>query len=425
MKQLFKNYEIKHFSIQLIFSVTFSLSLTLFELIIFEIAGVLDSSSRFFHWRLSLVSVLVMVVAVIPYSIAHSFISNIRIGELYQVRRWRNELTIYDISVPNRYSTTLTIILWLGYLYCFWRIGDPFPLISVNRGIFTIEQGVSRIGVVGVTVMAILSGFGAVNFPYTNMDYFIHPVTQNDVLNTERKLLQTMDMILAKKKRIALERRNRLKQPNNTKNSIWGSLIASVTNQSMNSESMSWNVSELSPHKFPLVDIGQLRLEIGGLEELARHLFLELHDMKNMQERQRWSETLQGKYFNFLGHFFSVYCMWKIFICTINIIFDRVGKKDVVTRGIEIAVNWCGVQFDIAFWSQHISFLLVGCIVVTSIRGLLITLTKVSLKKPSKHLFTSTFAFSFSTKFHQANRPTSSCWYSLSLWACIFAHPFS
>lgn len=96
-----------------------------------------------------------------------------------------------------------------------------------------------------------------------------------------------------------------------------------------------------------------------------------------MQERQRWSETLQGKYFNFLGHFFSVYCMWKIFICTINIIFDRVGKKDVVTRGIEIAVNWCGVQFDIAFWSQHISFLLVGCIVVTSIRGLLITLTKV------------------------------------------------
>lgn len=55
--------------------------------------------------------------------------------------------------------------------------------------------------------------------------------------------------------------------------------------------------------------------------------------MKNMQERQRWSATLQGKYFNVLGHFFSLYCMWKIFICTINIIFDRVGKKDVVTRG--------------------------------------------------------------------------------------------
>lgn len=217
VKQLFKNYEIKHISIQLIFSFTFALSLTLFELIIFEIAGVLESSSRFFHWRLVLVAILVMVVAVIPYHIAHSLISNIRI-------------------VPTRYSNALTMILWLGYLYCFWRIGDPFPLLSVNRGIFTIEQGVSRIGVVGVTVMAILSGFGAVNFPFTNMNYFIHPVTQNDVLMTERRLLQTTDMILAKKKRMALERRNRQKQPNTTKNSIWG-LITSVTNKSQISES--------------------------------------------------------------------------------------------------------------------------------------------------------------------------------------------
>ena len=81
VKELFKNYEIKHISIQLIFSFTFALSLTLFELIIFEIAGVLESSSRFFHWRLVLVAILVMVVAVIPYHIAHSLISNIRIGK--------------------------------------------------------------------------------------------------------------------------------------------------------------------------------------------------------------------------------------------------------------------------------------------------------------------------------------------------------
>lgn len=98
-----------------------------------------------------------------------------------------------------------------------------------------------------------------------------------------------------------------------------------------------------------------------------------------MQERQRWARTLQGKYFNVLGHFFSLYCVWKIFMCTINIIFDRVGKKDPVTRGIEIAVHWCGLEMDVAFWSQHVSFFLVGCIVVTSIRGLLLTLTKVNI----------------------------------------------
>lgn len=37
------------------------------------------------------------------------------------------------------------------------------------------------------------------------------------------------------------------------------------------------------------------------------------------------------------------------------------------------------LTFQVKFWSQHISFILVGIIIVTSIRGLLITLTKVKL----------------------------------------------
>lgn len=126
----------------------------MFELIIFEIIGFLESSSRYFHWRLELTLLLMLVIAIIPYYIAFSIISNIRI-------------------VSKRYVKSLTTLVWFVYLYIFWRIGDPFPLLSVSQGIFTIEQAVSRIGVVGVTVMAILSGFGAVNCPYTNMAYFI------------------------------------------------------------------------------------------------------------------------------------------------------------------------------------------------------------------------------------------------------------
>lgn len=57
------------------------------------------------------------------------------------------------------------------------------------------------------------------------------------------------------------------------------------------------------------------------------------------------------------------------------------GKKDPVTRGIEIAVHWMGFEIDVIFWSQHVSFFLIGCIVVTSIRGLLLTLTKASKKQ--------------------------------------------
>lgn len=35
---------------------------------------------------------------------------------------------------------------------------------------------------------------------------------------------------------------------------------------------------------------------------------------------------------------------------TINIVFDRVGKTDPVTRGIEITVNYLGIQFDVRIY---------------------------------------------------------------------------
>lgn len=120
------------------------------------------------------------------------------------------------------------------FLYGLWKVGDPFPLLSVSHGIFTIEQAVSRIGVIGVTVMALLSGFGAVNYPYTSMTYFIKPVSQQDVSTLERRLLLTLDMITGKKKRIALElKRNK---HNNNKPRLWN-IFNSVTNRDLSGES--------------------------------------------------------------------------------------------------------------------------------------------------------------------------------------------
>lgn len=123
-------------------------------------------------------------------------------------------------------------------------------------------------------------------------------------------------------------------------------------------------------------DLRGIKSDVKALEELSRHLFLDTHDLHNTLERTAWAKTWKGKYFNFLGYFFSIYCVWKIIISTLNIMLQRVGKKDPVTRGMEILVEWVGIDVDVSFWSQHVSFLLVGCIAFTSIRGLLLTLTK-------------------------------------------------
>ncbi|XP_028140483.1 Golgi pH regulator [Diabrotica virgifera virgifera] len=340
MKRLFKNYEVRHIMVQLIFSITLTLSCTMFELIIFEILGFLDSSSRFFYWYVMLYFMLFVVIVLNPFYIGYYCLSSVR-------------------YVKPDYVKRLTLLVWLIFLVVFWKIGDPFPILNPKQGVLSMEQLVSRIGVIGVTVMALLSGFGAVNYPYTSMAYFMREVSEADVLTIEKRLMQTMDMIVLRKKKLAIAKKQSMEKVNDAtkKRGLWSILSSVGVNRSEE-------------------NISQLRLETEGLEALSRTLFLEVHENRNMLERIEWSKTWKGIYFNFLGYIFSGYCLWKIFICTINIVFDRVGKKDPVTRGIEIAIHWMGWNFDVDFWSQQVSFYLVGCIVVTSIRGFIITLTK-------------------------------------------------
>lgn len=333
VKQLFRDYEVQHSVVQLLFSLTFSLSCTMFELIIFEIVGILDPASRKLTWMIGIHGMLILVIFILPFLITYSIIRNI---------------SFIHKKLP------FTIIGWLIFVYLFWRVGDPFPILNPAHGIFSIEQGISRVGVIGVTLMALLSGFGAVNYPYTSMTYFMKEVKARDVMDMEKKLMQTYDQIAMKKKRIVLIQKEKASHKS--------------------SPVSFWNV--FSSFGSTTKSLNQLQLECYALEELSRQLFLELVDLKAMQQRLEWSKTLKGKYFHFVGYFFSIYCMWKIGISTVNIVLDRVGRLDPVTRGLQIAVNWIGLELDVKFWSQHVSFILVGIIVISSIRGLLITLTK-------------------------------------------------
>lgn len=72
--------------------------------------------------------------------------------------------------------------------------------------------------------MALLSGFGAVNYPYSSMAYFMRPVSYADVQAIEKRLLQTMDMIIVKKKRIALAKKGEMMGQSEVRSRLWGML---------------------------------------------------------------------------------------------------------------------------------------------------------------------------------------------------------
>ena len=139
LKQLFRDYEVRHLVVLVVFSCTFALSCTMFQLIIFEIVGTLSESSRRFYWRVSLASMLLLVIFVLPYYMAYFLVTNVAI--LPRARHLR---------------AALAGLLWLGFMTFFWKLGDPFPILSREHGLFTLEQCLGRVGVVGVTIMALL-----------------------------------------------------------------------------------------------------------------------------------------------------------------------------------------------------------------------------------------------------------------------------
>lgn len=122
---------------------------------------------------------------------------------LFVIPIYMSYFILSNISFLNHNSVKfLTFVVWFAFMISFWKIGNPFPILSPKHGIFSIEQGISRVGIIGVTLMALLSGFGAVNYPYTSMTYFMKAVNPNEISSLEKVLLRTCDRIAMKKKRI-------------------------------------------------------------------------------------------------------------------------------------------------------------------------------------------------------------------------------
>lgn len=73
-----------------------------------------------------------------------------------------------------------------------------------------------------------------------------------------------------------------------------------------------------------------------------------------MNTDRKWQASFLNNYYGNCSRLFLQ--------ATINIVFDRVGKTDPVTRGIEITVNYLGIQFDVRFTHTfHVSHVLTPC----------------------------------------------------------------
>ena len=403
------------------FSLTLTLSCSMFELIIFEIMDVLSYESRWWNWKLDIYAMMLLLIVVMP---------------LYMIA-----LAVQPMVRTRTQLVAATAAAFSLFLLIFYKLGDPFPILSDAHkkhmlSLLSIEHGVSRIGVIGVTSMAVMSGFGAVNCPYTYMAVFmrkIHdkvsmaagwvrvrvgkcfwpivrfeaacslvcpcpfrwPRPLQDVVNLEKKLLSVMERILVRQKKrlwishqlaglesaahaqqqqqqmLAAGSRSAHKSGGGAETGRgWirdvvgrlfggGSGSASTGAHVPGGSARYGTVGVSSLHAPSLrAELSALSVELRQLDDVRRALFLEVHDVRLGREALRSAATCQGRIFNLLGYFFSGYCIYKMTMASINIVFQRVNQMDPVSRTIQIFLVYF---FDLSAVSHKAHLRTIGC----------------------------------------------------------------
>ncbi|KAI7868199.1 Abscisic acid G-protein coupled receptor-domain-containing protein [Mucor mucedo] len=328
----------------LLFSLTLSSSCTLFLLVFGEIVHLFSNTARSQYWKFNLDILLLLVIVVIPWFQLYAF--------LHTTQGWKTKPSVY-----------ITTVIWILYLYLFSQIEQYSTLAHSTSW---IELGIVRISIVGITLISILSGFGVVNTPFNTWSSFKRKVSEQDYTVAERAYKQTEAIIHEKK--ALLERMYKQEELSDKKEkpksaTLFGKM-SSIFSGSEDSETV------------------LLQIEIEQLEGLALNMKSDLDELERGRAKSRFSQTWKGKIWKIVDLIFAVYCIYKLIVTTFNVIFQRTGSSDPITKVLSIMMshldrNNLDFKIDPVFWSQQLSFWFAGIIVFGSVRGFLKLLTRL------------------------------------------------
>lgn len=303
---------------QRLFVATFSLSLSLVLLIFFDAIGLMHTATRRLNWLLDVYLLLVMLVFVLPTA------------QVYHI--------LVDRGCSAVESLRGAIAAELVFLYVFWRIRDPFLMARAARNgssvnallsCVSVEAGMSRILIIGTTMLAVLSGFTAVYLPYSYLSSFIYPISEKEVISLETKALAALDRVVALKRQL-LETEMR---------------AASFAGEPLRQGRSTANrrLRGLSP-------------EVMEAERAAETVFLEYNDAATAWHDVVFAKTRVGRFFTFLGALMLLLCGVRVAAALYNIFAHfrgmRSGSKGgsalmlsgkvhslLVTLGVKVSIN--------------------------------------------------------------------------------------
>ena len=336
----------------LAFSITIALATVLAELVLCEISDALNPVARGLALRTTILLLLVLLILVIPSLEIHSVIS---------AAGWR-----YAGKEAGRLKLAWVLhTLFFGlWLVGFWWSGHVMLAehhkeagIHDNQGV--INATTERVGVIGISLMALLSGFASVSAPWQSFFARPKPVSDTTIARKQAGLDSTSEMLNAKRSRLrALQRKMSDAAPEGFLQKAMGTFRsnADATEKKM------------------------LEIEISGLENMALSLSTHHALLSSRRSQQRRAKTPLGRLIRIASCIFSAYCLYRILATTLTFIRRRLAPPDQPFVGSDPINNILGLlvrhydsKLDRSAWTRQISFLLSGVMLLASLSSVLQT----------------------------------------------------
>ena len=331
------------------FSTTIALATVLAELFLCEISDTINPVARGIALRVTIFLLLILLLVVIPSLEIQSFISTA--GYKYT----GNEAGRLKIA-------------WILHGLCFgiWTLGfwwSGNAMLAKHHeatGIkFNQDFATEHVGVIGISLMALLSGFASVSAPWQS--FFARPKPTNEaaIARKQAGLDSTNEMLQAKRSRLrALQHKTATQQPEGLLQKAIGTFRtnADVTERKM------------------------LEIEINGLENMALSLSTSLSLLSSRLAQQNRSRTAFGRLIRVASHIFSIYCIYRIATTLLTFIRRRLASpsdhfvgSDPINNILALLVKHYDSQLDREAWTRQISFLLSGIMLLASFSSVLQT----------------------------------------------------
>ncbi|PVH72633.1 hypothetical protein DL98DRAFT_502133 [Cadophora sp. DSE1049] len=343
------------------FSATISLAAVLAELILCEISNSLNPAARTLALKAVVPTLLFFLVVLIPFLELQSIVS----GSGWTFKRRSNG------KLPKT-SWALQMLGFTAWLAGFWWLGKGVPGIEPGKGLN--EQCLDRVGIVGISLMALLSGFAAVSAPWQTFGAKTRPVKEADVARKQAGLDATNDMLALKRSRLrALQRKIKDSPSEGFMTKVIGSIRGNADTQ----------------------ELKALELEISGLNSMNLSLSSSLSVLQNRLAYSQQASSPVGKLLlKPASYAFAVYCIYRIASTTLTSIrrlffppldpsLYTSSTSDPINRILSLLAKHVDPSLDQLAWSRQISFLLSGIILLASFNSVLQTFHMITKLLPS------------------------------------------